>query len=134
MVYLGRTIDREFYFGARKKMRDTARTLRKSMTQSEKIFWQQVRRNKILGMNFRRQHPINQFIVDFYCHAAKLVIEIDGSIHEIPESKEHDENRSFELEMLGLKVLRFSNDQVQNDMDKVIELVTKEVKDRLALD
>jgi very-short-patch-repair endonuclease len=81
-------------------------------------------------MIFRRQHPIGPFIVDFYCHEAKLVIEIDGNIHDSQENKEHDENRTFELEKLGLKVIRFKNEAIKGNIMDVLEILQKEIEAR----
>jgi very-short-patch-repair endonuclease len=78
-----RTIDAEFFYGATPEIFLRAAELRRNMTNAEKLLWQELRSKKILNLTFRRQHPVNMFIADFYCHKARLVIEIDGSIHEI---------------------------------------------------
>jgi very-short-patch-repair endonuclease len=104
------------------------------MTPSENILWQHLRKKRLSGILFRRQHPISNFIVDFYCHEARLVIEIDGDIHNQQENKEYDENRTFELEKFGLKVIRFSNDDINNNITKVLEILEGEIRDRMLLD
>jgi len=100
------------------------------MTPSENILWDHIRKKRLSGIIFRRQHPISQFIVDFYCHEAKLVIEIDGDIHENQENKEYDENRTFELEKLGLKVIRFKNEMITDNINEVLKILQEEIKDR----
>ena len=79
------------------------------------------------GIRFRRQHPISKFIVDFYCHKAKLVIEIDGEIHHQKHQAEIDEGRTYELENLDLKIIRFTNDEVIFNIEKVLSKILKEV-------
>ena len=94
-----------------------ARTLRRNMTPAEKVLWQELRGNK-LGSHFRRQQVIAGFIVDFYCHSAGLVIELDGEIHQ--EQQEYDARRDKILGNMGLHVVRFSNDEVLINMPKVL--------------
>ena len=85
-----------------------------------------------MGLKFRRQHPINIFIADFYCHKVKLVIELDGGIHKIEENREYDKGREAELEDLGLTVLRFTNKEVMNNIEKVVLRIKEYLKDRVA--
>jgi len=82
------------------------------MTGAEKILWKELKNRNLNGLKFRRQHPIHFYIADFYCHEKRLVIEVDGEIHKRRAVKEHDENRSAELDRLGINVIRFTNDQV----------------------
>ncbi len=96
-----------------------ARTLRKNPTFAEKILWQGLRR-KQLGVEFHRQVPIDQFIVDFYCHELKLAIEVDGISHADPEVKVYDKNRQNILENLGVCFLRFEDDQIFGNVEMVI--------------
>ena len=131
MVNLGKSIEREFYYGAGRWIIGRARIHRKAMTPSENILWRHLRKKRLSGILFRRQHPISHFIVDFYCHEAKLVVEIDGDIHNHQENKEYDENRTFELEKFGLKVIRFRNDEINNNIKKVLEILEREIKDRI---
>jgi very-short-patch-repair endonuclease len=76
--------------------------------------------NKQTRYRFKRQQPVKYFIADFYCHKAKLIIEVDGGYHQLPAQYEYDENRDAELENLGLKVIRFTNKQVLFDIDNVM--------------
>jgi len=93
------------------------------MTIAEKILWQKLRNNQVNGLKFRRQHPVDIFILDFYCHERKLAIEVDGGIHIQIDQKEWDENRTFELNELGIKVLRFTNDEVIYGIREVIDSI-----------
>lgn len=95
------------------------------MTPAEETLWQHLRGRKFKGHKFRRQHPLQSFIADFYCHTSKLIIEIDGGYHQSPEIKESDEIRTKELEALGLTVIRFSNEQVLNEMESVLIEISK---------
>jgi very-short-patch-repair endonuclease len=87
------------------------------MTPAEKILWEELRANK-LGVRFRRQQVIQGFIVDFYCHRAGLVIEVDGDVHDLQQ--EEDERREKVLSELGLRVVRFGNDEVMRDLSAVV--------------
>jgi very-short-patch-repair endonuclease len=96
---------------------ERAKELRREMTPAEKLLWQQVRANK-LGVRFRRQQVIQGFIVDFYCHQAGLVLEVDGDVHDL--QKEEDERREKVLCELGLRVVRFGNDEVERNLSAVV--------------
>ena len=108
------------FYGANSTTLRTAAILRKNMTLSEILLWKKLRDRKIFNTKFRKQHPISMFIVDFYCHELKLVIEVDGDIHNDKESREYDLGRSAELNKFGLKVIRFTNDEVIYNIDSVI--------------
>jgi len=97
-----------------------AKELRRDMTHAEKILWEELRANK-LGAHFRRQQVISGFIVDFYCHKSALVVEVDGDIHNF--QKEEDTNREKALSELGLRVVRFRNDEILKNLSKVIEKI-----------
>lgn len=97
-----------------------AKELRREMTPAEKILWEELRANK-LGVHFRRQQVIQGFIVDFYCHRAGLVIEVDGDIHDL--QKAEDERREKALSALGLRVVRFGNDEVMRGLSVVIDKI-----------
>lgn len=117
------------YYGATPNILGKAKVLRKNLTHSEKMLWERLRRKQIMNLRFREQHPIDIFIVDFYCHAARLVVELDGEIHL--QKKEYDEGRSAEMEKYYIKVIRFSNEEVEKDIENVIKKITSEVKERL---
>ena len=94
-----------------------ARELRRDMTPAEKILWQELRANK-LGVHFRRQQVIAGFIVDFYCHKATLVIEVDGDIHDLQQ--EEDARREKVLREMGLRIVRFRNKEVMKNLSAVV--------------
>ena len=96
-----------------------ARQMRNNPTKAEHLLWQILRR-KGLGVRFRRQQPMGPFVVDFYCSAARLVIELDGEQHATEENRRYDEERTGELERLQCRVLRFWNGEVLNDLDGVV--------------
>lgn len=108
------------FYGANSITIRTAAILRKNMTLSEILLWKKLRDRKIFNTKFRKQHPIGMFIVDFYCHEYKLVIEVDGEVHNDKESGEYDLGRSAELNKFGIKVIRFTNDDVIYNIDSVI--------------
>jgi very-short-patch-repair endonuclease len=94
-----------------------AKELRRDMTPAEKILWQELRANK-LGIHFRRQQVIAGFIVDFYCHKAGLVVEVDGDIHDLQQAE--DARREKVLSEMGLRVIRFRNEDVMKDLSAVV--------------
>jgi very-short-patch-repair endonuclease len=102
-----------------------AEELRNNMTEAEKVLWTHLRKSQ-LGVRFKAQHPIDKFIADFYCHKAKLVVEVDGSVHDL--QKEYDQNRSDEINNLGVNVIRFTNEEVFNDIEKVVGEIKKRLK------
>jgi len=112
-----------------------AKELRKNMTSSENALWLYLK-GGINGLKFRRQHPIGIYIADFYCHGVKLIIEIDGSIHNEIEIIDSDKTRQKELEELGYTVIRFTNEQVNIEVEKVlreIELTIEKLFNQLNL-
>ena len=127
MVKLGRTRETILFYTAKPGIFEKAKGLRAEMTEAEVKLWLKLRKNQLLGYKFRRQHPIFLFIVDFYCHKAKLVVEVDGKVHEDPEQQEYDENRTYELENLGLTVIRFTNEEVLKNMDHVVQQIQKQL-------
>ncbi len=102
--------------------------LRSSMTKAERSLWDRLSNNQLDGFKFRRQHPIGPYVADFYCHKARLVIEVDGKDHNQTERKQNDEVRDIEMKELGLKVIRVKNEEVLNDIDKVIKRILKELR------
>ena len=101
-----------------------ARELRKSQTLTEKLFWNAVRNGKFQNLKFRRQHQIGLYIVDFYCPAYYIVIELDGGIHYLAENIQKDKERDWSLKLQGYKVFRFSNERIINDLDFVLNEIT----------
>lgn len=99
-----------------------AKELRREMTPAEKVLWDEIRANK-LGVHFRRQQIIEGFIVDFYCHQADLVIEVDGSVHDGQEQKEYDDQREKVLTEMGLRVIRFKNYEIKKNIHGVVDKI-----------
>jgi very-short-patch-repair endonuclease len=111
------------YYGANSSTLRTAHILRRSMTKAEAVLWKKLRDRKIFNTKFRRQHPVYIFIVDFYCHEYKLVIEVDGEIHNEEKASQYDSGRTKILNKFGLKVIRFTNNQILYSLDSVIETI-----------
>ncbi len=95
-----------------------AKELRSQMTEAEKILWKHLRTNQLNGLHFRRQQIIDGFIVDFYCHAAGVVIEVDGSVHL--QQVEYDARRDQVLSLRGLRILRITNEEVKHNLKQVL--------------
>lgn len=114
------------FYGAEPVIFKYAKELRNNPTQAEQILWEYLK-NKQLGAKFRRQHPISNYIADFYCHKLRLVIEIDGDYHADVEQMRYDKFRSEELEKFEIKVIRFSNKQVLNDIEFVLKQLKQEI-------
>ena len=102
-------------------LKSNSRLLRNNSTLSEVLMWKKLRAGTMMGYKFNRQKPLGNYIVDFYCKALNLVIEIDGSSHE--NKYEQDLNRQKELEEIGLTLLRFSDLQVKQDMNNVMRAI-----------
>ena len=96
-----------------------AKEMRREMTPSERKLWARLRAGRLEGYHFRRQQIIEPYIVDFYCHQAGLVIEVDGSIHQ--DQQEYDRQRDHDLQSLGLRMMRFSNTDVNHNLEIVLE-------------
>ncbi|MGI6208936.1 MAG: endonuclease domain-containing protein [Anaerolineae bacterium] len=103
---------------AQANIRERARELRKEQTPTEILLWQHLRGRQLLGLKFRRQHPVGRFIADFYCAEYKLVIEIDGPVHD--QHPGRDEERDEILSAQGHTVLHFTNTQVEQDLPGVL--------------
>ena len=110
------------------KIKPLAREMRKAPTPAENELWQHIRKRQIQEARFRRQHPIDRFIVDFYCPEILMVIEVDGDIHE--QQQDYDAIRQAYLESLGLFVLRFTNGEVMMQMQGVLERIGEVVLER----
>ncbi len=102
-----------------------ARAMRKEPTEAEEKLWQQLRQRKVGGHHFRRQRPVGSFIIDFYCEELCLGIEVDGGVHDDKHQRAYDAWRSEHLELRGIHMLRFTNDQVMHDISSVIAAIKK---------
>ncbi len=129
----GGTPRSSIYHGSRKEKRrlrgsldlkSIAQEMRRDPTPAERELWQYLRRKQVLGYKFRRQHGIGPFIVDFYCDRARLIIEVDGDIHDESENVKRDAFRQQMLEDIGYTVIRFRNKEVLTDPDAVIARIT----------
>jgi len=123
MIKLSGREEYPIYFGAKPEMLQIARELRKNMTQAEIILWNKLRNRKLNGFRFRRQHPINVFVVDFFCYESMLVIEVDGDVHNDITQKDRDIERAKILKEFGIKEIRFKNNEVLNDISSVLEKI-----------
>ena len=115
---------KKMFGGASNLHFDMARKMRKSPTHSEDLLWNFLK-TKPLGFKFRRQHPYSVYIFDFYCHALRLIIEVDGSIHNDTGVKHNDEQRQKLLEEDGFRVIRYTNEKITNSPEKVIDELNK---------
>ena len=98
------------------------------MTPAEELLWQHLRGDQLDGWHFRRQHPVGRFIVDFFCAKAGLVIEVDGPIHQQQKAYDLERTQLLEIER-GYRVIRFSNDEVLNDIESVLQRIRKALND-----
>jgi len=119
------------FYGALPIHFELAKKLRDNQTNAEIFLWNNLSRIQLKGIRFKRQHPILYFIADFYCHKAKLIIEVDGGYHNVPEQYCYDINRDHELEELGLRVIRFTNEQVFNDIELTLQIIENEISHRI---
>jgi len=107
-------------------LKEHAHRNRENQTLAEQMLWQ-VLKGKGLGVSFRRQYIIDQYIVDFICRPSRLVIEVDGAYHSEPLQAEHDALRTARLQQLGYRVIRFSNEEILYDIEKVKQTIIKEI-------
>ena len=114
---------RGMFYKANPLIFENARELRNKLTPAEQTFWLRLK-EQFPQYKFRRQHPISIYISDFYCHKLKLVIEIDGSIHDSEDAKLADEKRQKYLENLNLTVIRFTNEQIRSEPENVIKKIS----------
>ena len=112
--------------GASVELLEQARRLRQDQTEAEEVLWQMLRDRQLRGIKFRRQTPMGRFILDFYCPAAKLVIELDGAVHD--QQQERDTARTAELEARGFRVIRFRNEEVFEALPSVLDRIVAAVE------
>jgi len=104
--------------GTSRELEDAARRMRARPTSAEEVLWRALQKKQISGLRFRRQHPVGRFVLDFYCPSHKLVVEVDGAVHDAQQ--ERDAERTKALETHGYRVLRFTNDEVLHDLPSVV--------------
>ncbi len=100
-----------------------ARDLRRNLTDAEAFLWRLLRRGQLAGLKFRRQHAADPYVLDFYCHAARLGVELDGGQHNEDEPRSRDARRTAALEAQGIRVLRFWNHEVLQDTETVLQVI-----------
>jgi 5-methyltetrahydrofolate--homocysteine methyltransferase/ATP-dependent helicase HrpA len=105
-----------------------ARGLRKSMTETETILWSKLKNKQLEGLKFRRQHPYGRFVLDFYCHSLKLCVKIDGEVHQEKMNVEYDVVRTKMLKDNGIEELRFTNQEVKQNLEIVLDEILKKSK------
>ena len=121
MVYSRIIQEAKHNHGADNKIKSRARFLRKTMTGQEILLWDKLKNKQLNGKHFRRQHPYGIYILDFYCHGSNLAIEIDGEIHRYKE--DYDNERTEYLKSTGLKVIRFSNEDIEKKIGWVLSQI-----------
>jgi very-short-patch-repair endonuclease len=114
--------------GANSQIFKNAKQLRLNQTKAEDTLWQYLRARRLENLKFRRQHPIQSYIADFYCHEKRLIIELDGEYHNQSDQKEMDKSRTFALERLGINVIRFTNARVMNEIDDCLNELRDYIK------
>ncbi len=119
------------FYGADVVLFERAKQMRNNMTYSERRLWERLSNNK-LNVRFKPQHPLFLFIVDFYCHKAKLVIEVDGDVHFNDEKQTKDTECSQQIEALGIMIMRFTNEEIFKDLNSVVGKIRSAVDRRLS--
>jgi very-short-patch-repair endonuclease len=114
--------------GATGKLYQYGRELRQPLTKTEKILWEYLRNRKLDGLKFRRQHPIDKFIADFYCHEKKLIVELDGAVHDEKVNADYDKARTYELADSGIRVIRFRNNEIEKNIEMVLTQIRKAIE------
>jgi very-short-patch-repair endonuclease len=111
------------FYGASPRTHQRARELRKTLTHAERVLWEALKNRKLSGLKFRRQHPIYCYIADFYCHEIRMVVELDGGVHHEIDQQEHDRSRDLVISELGIRILRFKNEEVMSNIGDVMEKI-----------
>ncbi|WP_424494777.1 endonuclease domain-containing protein [Salinimicrobium sp. GXAS 041] len=119
--------DESMWKGAPSDHFGRAKRLRGNMTEAEILLWEKLIVGEFRQFKFRRQHPIQQFIVDFYSHRLQLIIEVDGGYHEFAERQQKDEERSELLKFQGLEIIRFGNDEILSNLRDVLQILKKKI-------
>jgi very-short-patch-repair endonuclease len=110
------------------EIKANARAMRKNPTETERILWEQLRNRKLDGAKFRRQQPFKGFILDFYSEQYKLCIEVDGEIHREKEQSQYDSSRDEYLKEYGIRTLRFTNEQVKDNLNLVLHTIREHIR------
>lgn len=107
----------------KRSLLDIRRNLRANSTPAEEVLWKEIRNRKLNGLKFKRQHSIGYYIVDFYCASKRLIVELDGEVHNTSDQKEKDKHRDQNLSEMNFRILRISNSMVLNDLETVKNLL-----------
>lgn len=118
----------DMFFKAHPLIFKKAEELRNNPTETEDLLWNYLKAGQ-LGVKFRRQHPASNYVLDFYAHSIKLAVEIDGSIHSLEEVKKNDIDRQKSLEGKGIFFLRFTNQQIKHELEKIIPMISQKIKE-----
>lgn len=102
---------------------ELARKLRQSQTSAEEMLWECLRDRRLAGAKFRRQHPLGRYIADFYCHEGRLVVELQGGIHSLEDQRQYDAIRQEIIQQQGIKVITFSNHDVEQNLEGVLQKI-----------
>lgn len=116
-------VRQKMFYDASNQVFENARVLRNNQTEAEAILWDTLKDYKSKGFKFRRQHPIGNYIVDFYCHKKKLIIEVDGKYHEDKDQRQQDNYRTEFFEENDLHIIRFTNDHIINNLIEVLKII-----------
>ncbi len=116
------------YKGSKASTQHHAKELRHTTTEPEQKLWSLLRNRQLGGRKFRRQHALLNYVLDFYCHECKLAIELDGKFHAEAETKEYDSSRTALLNENGITVLRFWNEQVMNETEKMLQKISEHLR------
>lgn len=114
----------------RKALKERRRRLRKQATPAERALWHMLRKRRLEGRRFRRQHSIGPYIVDFYCPTEKLAVELEGAVHDDPARTDYDDRRAAFLEKQGIRVVRFENEQVFDQPDVMLDAIAHHFGDK----
>lgn len=129
-----RTMNHESYKWPHERLpeslKENARRMRKEPTEAEEKLWQVVRNRKLAGFKFRRQHPFEGFILDFYFDEARLGVEVDGKIHQLAEQLQYDRQREAYLNELGIEIMRFTNDQIESNVFEVARMIKERILEK----
>ncbi len=126
-INLNEEIKPRMHRGATHHLFQNARELREKMTLAESMLWEELRMKKLDGFKFRRQHPLGIHILDFYCHGKRLGIELDGGYHDDQNQKELDKERTEILNKQNIKIIRFKNEKIINQIDSVLREIKTEL-------
>ena len=121
----------DMWKGATPRIFSNAKKLRDSATEPENVLWEALRNKRLDGYKFRRQHPLAIYIADFYCHELKLVIEVDGGYHQTKEQLILDKRRTDDIAFQGLKLIRFTNEEVTFNLEEVLTKIKDFMKSNL---